>query len=468
MSVKTILLFLVPLIFILWIIGGARQFLWPRRKLEAQRPKEHPTDVHGESDVRTAKEERETPEQRASKESARLRRIRLGGLVWCVLGMIGWWKWGFDWGWVSTPPASWSGQSDAQLEQLVRKHAAPFFKKRDIVGITVAVVADGREAVLGFGRSSLDAREPPDGDTVFEIGSISKTFTGILLATQIENGRLELEQLVQSVLPDGFHLPESVSDTITLEHLTTHTAGFPMMPSNLMSPDRVILVLLGWDHHAGYSEADFQHAVATVALKSEPGNEADYSNFSTALLGHVLSQRIGSDYEAAIQENVCRPLGMNDTVVYFEDSDLKRLANGYRSTFRLGPLILGIKSPNWTFPSHLAGAGGIRSTANDMLKYLKANMAVLDNPLTSAIKRSHRELFKENARESYGMNWVRRKNDTIKQTVVWHNGGTGGYRSFIGFTEDGRFGVVILSNTSRSVDPLGVAILQDIARINQR
>jgi CubicO group peptidase (beta-lactamase class C family) len=121
-------------------------------------------------------------------------------------------------------------------------------------------------------------------------------------------------------------------------------------------------------------------------------------------------------------------------------------------------------SSPWNMPDNLAGCGGIRSTGGDMLRYLKANMGRLPSPLGGAIRRSHEKLYEEYPWRSMGMNWIRSKDDSIGQTVIWHNGGTGGYRSYLGFTEDGQFGVVVLSNTTHDVDDLGLKILAALSR----
>ena len=130
----------------------------------------------------------------------------------------------------------------------------------------------------------------------------------------------------------------------------------------------------------------------------------------------------------------------------------------------MGTAEVALGSSPWNMPNHLAGCGGIRSTGGDMLRYLKANMGRLPSPLDVAIERSHEELYEEYPGRAMGMNWIRSKDDAIGQTVIWHNGGTGGYRSYLGFTEDKQFGVVVLSNTTHDVDELGEEILEELVK----
>jgi CubicO group peptidase (beta-lactamase class C family) len=115
-------------------------------------------------------------------------------------------------------------------------------------------------------------------------------------------------------------------------------------------------------------------------------------------------------------------------------------------------------------PNHLAGAGALRSTGRDMLMFLKANMGLVATPLDAALRRSHGELFSDTDQMTLGMNWIRTFDDDLAQNIVWHNGGTGGFRTYLGFTEDRRVGVFVLGNSAHSVDSLAIEILKSLAR----
>ena len=205
-------------------------------------------------------------------------------------------------------------------------------------------------------------------------------------------------------------------------------------------------------------------AVRTVKLQSKPGTKSCYSNFGMTLLGHLLAIKAGSSYEALAKREVCLPLGMHDTTVTFDRTQARSVAQGYRAVWRCGPLVLALRSDPWFKGNNLGGAGALRSTATDMLKYLQANMHPDGLPLEHALVESHRELFRENERMAFGMNWVRTQSERLQQTMIWHNGGTGGFRSFIGFTADSRFGVVVLSNSTEGVDDVAVELLRDLAK----
>jgi CubicO group peptidase (beta-lactamase class C family) len=300
-------------------------------------------------------------------------------------------------------------------------------------------------------------------DTLFELGSITKTFTGLTLARQIEQGVVRLDQPVQELLPPGVELPEA-GRGITLRHLTSHSSGFPRMASDWSPLPAIRMVFFGGDPYAGYSEADLLASVRSVKLQSAPGTKACYSNFGMTLLGYLLARRAGSSYETVVKQQVCLPLGMQDTTITLDRAQAPRAAQGYRAVWRCGPLLLALRSAPWFKNNDLGGAGALRSTAADMLKYLQANMRPDGQPLEHALRESHRVLFKEDERMSFGMNWIHMESQRLKQAMIWHNGGTGGFCSFIGFTRDGRLGVLILSNSSEDVDDLAVDVLRELAK----
>jgi CubicO group peptidase (beta-lactamase class C family) len=224
------------------------------------------------------------------------------------------------------------------------------------------------------------------------------------------------------------------------------------------------MVLLGSDPYAGYTEADLLQSVRTVKLESKPGTKGGYSNFGMTLLGYLLARNAGSTYEALVKQDVCRPLGMDDTTITLNATQRRRAAQRYRAVLRWGPLVLALRSAPWFEANDLGGAGALRSTAADMLRYIQANMHPEGQPLEHALQESHRVLFQEDERTAYGMNWVHVQSQRLKRAIICHDGGTGGFRSFIGFTADRRFGVVLLSNSSEDVDDLAVELLREFPR----
>jgi len=355
------------------------------------------------------------------------------------------------------------GENGVQLSQIVIQLA-----ERELatgqVGLVVGAIAETQEFLSGFGALQVGGTVPPDAETLFEIGSISKVFTSLLLAQAVEAGELNLDDRIADLLPEGWTMPE-LARAITLRHCTTHTSGLPRLPANLLSFLGGLQVLtLGSDPYRDYTEDQFRQALATVKLNRPPGTRIEYSNFGVGLLGFVLSRRHGMDYESFVIDRICRPLGMQETVITIDERTRHRIPSKYRLTIPLGPLKYGLTSDDWRIPNSLAGAGAIRSTGRDMLTFLKANMGLISTPFDGAILRAHQELFRDPTGMTIGMNWIRSFDDQLAQNIIWHNGGTGGFRTYLGFTENRQFGVFVLGNTAHAVDPLGVDLLKSFVR----
>jgi CubicO group peptidase (beta-lactamase class C family) len=391
-----------------------------------------------------------------------LKSLLVAGIGVLLVGLLGLWQTGFVIGWERGSPPEWSDGRARELEPLIRKLCIPFITQGNSLGMVVAAVTPTNATVMAFGRPALSARSQTRGDTLFEIGSITKTFTATALAREIERGAMRLDEPVQELLPAGVRLPEPARG-VTLRHLTTHTSGFPRLPGNFSPVGSLKMILFGSDPYAGYTEAELLDAVRNVKLASKPGLISSYSNFGMTLVGYLLAKKEGTNYGALIKHEVCQPLGMNETTVALDSGQATRFAQGYRAVMRCGPVVFALRSSPWLDANDdLGGAGALRSTGEDMKKYLEANMRPDGQPLEHVLRETHRELFRENAQTAFGMNWLRTKNQKLQQTVIWHNGGTGGFRSFLGFTEDGRNGVLIMSNISESVDELSMNLLREL------
>ena len=323
--------------------------------------------------------------------------------------------------------------SDAIVREMVRSELAP----NDSVGIVIGVLeADGTRRVIAVGGTAYD------GSTLFEIGSITKTFTGILLAEMAGRGEARLDEPVAKLLADTVKLPVRGERQITLVDLATHSSGLPRMPNNFRTADPA-------NPYADYTVDQLYAFLGSVELARDIGAEFEYSNLGVGLLGHALETRAGASYEALLTERVLRPLGMTSTVITLDEAHRERLAPGHDGG--------GRRVANWDIAT-LAGAGGLRSTADDMLSYLAANLDPPASALGAAIRQSHEPRFTiaEDV-SAIGLNWiiVTRRSSTL----VWHNGGTGGYGAFAGFDPERRIGIVVLTNSRRSMDAIGLHLL---------
>ncbi len=304
--------------------------------------------------------------------------------------------------------------------------------------MVVAVVDGDRSHVYGFGK--LSNGKPPGADTVFQIGSITKTFTATLLAQAIEKGDVTLDTPVAKLLP-AFKVPSRNGKQITLGEIASQFSGLPRLPSNL---DLTNLQ----DPYVDYDASKLASFLAGYTLPRDPGESYEYSNLGFGLLGYALAQHAGKPYAELLQSQILAPLDMSSSSTTFTLPLDPRWAIGQDQEGKPAqPWHLGV----------LAGAGAINSTGADMLRYLQANMGRGHYPLQSAMRLAHKPLRPLGAEGNIGLAWMTRHDKA--GDVIWHNGMTGGYASFIGFTADGERGVVILTNVAQSVDDLGFATL---------
>jgi CubicO group peptidase (beta-lactamase class C family) len=310
---------------------------------------------------------------------------------------------------------------DAQARALIRERFA--------IGFVVGIVKDGETRVSAYGETVKGSGIAPNGDTVYEIGSITKVFTGILLADQLQRGMVKLDAPVQDYLPPAAKLRSKDGVPVTLQHLATHTSGLPRRPGNMFPAD-------AHNPYADYSVRQLYEALGQDWLRRAPG-QYEYSNFAMGLLGHVLELQAGKSYEALLAERICEPLGMHDTRPVATAAMLARLAPPYDETLRL--------AKNWDLPV-LAGAGGVRSTVNDMLKFIQANLAGGDTALAQAMRLSHRRRYTMANGVGIGLGWRLSPN----QRILFHSGGTGGYRAWLAVVPSRNAGVVVLANTAES------------------
>lgn len=309
-------------------------------------------------------------------------------------------------------------------------------QQRQAVGMVVGILEPNGRRVVNYGKLRGDGRDV-DGDTIFEIGSVTKVFTALLLADSVQRGELALEDAAGSYLPEHVRLPERNGKAITLRDLATHRSGLPAMPGNMK-----------FGPEARYSVEDLYAFLSGYALPRDPGSEFEYSNLGAGLLGHILARRAGMELGKLVQSRITGPLGMRDTGIALTDV-AERMATGHSAMLQPVP---GLELLT------LAGAGALRSSANDMLTLLEAFLGYADSPLASAM-RAMLEVRRPAGQMEIGLGWMIRTADG--REIVWHNGGTAGFRSFLGYDPQARAGFVVLANasTGTGVDDIGFHLL---------
>ena len=306
-------------------------------------------------------------------------------------------------------------------------------------GLVVGAWRDGEQIGL-WDRGEL----PAGAGSIFEIGSITKVFTATLLADMARDGLVGIDDRVSLHLPPGVELP-SRGREITLVDLASHRSGLPALPRGLLLP---ALTTRRRNPYADWDAARLEGAIPQTRPRRAPERRARYSNYGVGLLAHLLARRAGTSYDELVQQRICRPLGMRDTGT---EVDGGRLATGHTWG--------GRPTQHWDLAA-LAGAGGLRSTAADLLAFLRLHADRSDRPLAVAARETHRPRARLGA-TNVGLGWLLLPpRGRLPFELLCHEGGTGGFRSFAGVIPERRVAVVVLANQARAVGRLGLRLIR--------
>lgn len=344
----------------------------------------------------------------------------------------------------TAPAAARARLVEESADAILGRHAGKH------VGIVLGVQWQGETWTFARGRIAADRPGSPQPDTIFEIGSVTKVLTATVLADMVQEGLVRLDDPMRRYLPPGMELPVR-GWPITLADLATHTSGLPRLPPGLLRRS------LGQrsNPYAGFTELDLQRALTRTRLKGSPGGKPRYSNFGFGLLGYVLALRSKQPFEQLVRDRVCRPLELADTRIAIPTEARARFADGHNRR--------GARVPHWDLGA-LEGAGALRSTLSDLLRFLELQHQHPSTPLGRAAHATH-EPRAQRGKLSQGLGWAQLPLRGASRQMIWHNGGTGGFRSFVGFVKESETGVAVLSNSSRSVDAIGVEMLEAISRM---
>ncbi|MBW4441549.1 MAG: serine hydrolase [Plectolyngbya sp. WJT66-NPBG17] len=333
-----------------------------------------------------------------------------------------------------------SNLSDATVQAILQKRID---QEKQSLGIVVGWIDPQGRKIISYGRMAQSDLRTPDGDTIFEIGSISKVFTALLLADGVKQGEVKLNDPISKFLPKSVKVPHRNGKEITLIDLATHTSGLPRLPDNLNSKDIE-------NPYANYTIEQLYEFLSSYQLTREIGTKYEYSNLGFGLLGHILNLKSGMDYETLVTTRITQPLQMRSTKIQLSSEMRSRLATGHNE--------IGKPVKNWDIPT-LSGAGALRSTTHDLLNFLAANLGLTQSTLFPAMQRTQNIQRQTGASDlGIGLGWhLYQKYGT---EIVWHSGQTGGYHSFIGFDRKKQWGVVVLSNSSNSIDDIGLHLLK--------
>lgn len=309
------------------------------------------------------------------------------------------------------------------------------------VGIVVGTIGPEGRNILAHGQFSATDKRPVDGNTLYEIGSVTKLFTAMILADMDARGELRLDDPLARRLPSGVSVPGKFGKEITLVDLATHRSSLPSIPATMAPDDDA-------NPYADYTTEQLYQFLSSYALPHAIGSKYEYSNIGFGLLGHALANTAGVDYATLVKQRITDPLAMSSTAIALSPELRSRMAGGHNSW--LEPV------PNWDLPA-LEGAGALRSSANDMLNFLELAIEPGKRPLAAALASSLEPRNEVIGGSKIGLAWM--LTDTPNGQVIWHNGGTGGFSTFLGFNPKTKAGVIVLSNSDAGVNDIGMHLL---------
>ncbi len=308
-------------------------------------------------------------------------------------------------------------------------------------GVAIGVVSGKGTEIYCVGNTAMKGGVRIDKTTVFQLGSVTKVFTGILIADQVLRKKISLDDPVEKYLPANVTLPERNGTKIRLIDLVTHSSGLPVRPS---------------DYHimenAPYSTSQLYRFLSTVRLDTDIGTTFGYSSLGAALVGHVVSFLENKPYREVLRENIFDPLGMNSTDIVLTEDMQKRVSKGHDQR----------KESKWLeIPDVFSPSGAINTTAADMVKFIQAGLGITKSPIHDAIIQSQkqRKSYDVGEEESLGLGMFWMHEQAIGHTFIGHAGDTFGFSAYVGFDENHNRGVVVLSNGKMGVREIGVHIL---------
>lgn len=324
---------------------------------------------------------------------------------------------------------------DKKVEDIIQ----PFMFESKSVGLSVGILKDGKQYFYNYGETVKGNQQLPSNKNLYEIGSVTKTFTGILLAKAVTEGKLKLTDPVNKYLPKNAAWLIYDGDTAKLVHLSNHTSGLPPLPDNFEMTNEV-------NPYKDYDEAKLLAYLKTAKLQRKPGTKHEYSNLGVGLLGYILSKTYKMPFEEMVTKFIASNAGMTDTREFLQQKDSALFMQGYNAALE--------KQSQWDLGA-LTAAGSLRSNTSDMLKYAALNVETADPVLRKAITLSHTPTFTD-GQQKICLNWF--VQNWGWGNILFHGGATGGYRSFLAINPVTKNAVVILCNSFTNIDAAGVAL----------
>ncbi len=343
----------------------------------------------------------------------------------------------------------------------------PLIASRDNIGAIVAILDENQQvSIFPYGYSNDQQQTAVSQDTLFGIGSTTKSMVVSLMLALDERGVISIEDSIGELLPPEFNPKDPNIRYITFAQLASHTSGLPREPFNFDSFSSLFKYFFtGENLYNHLTEEAIYTFLQDFELEKQAEGAPTYSNIGVGLLAHFLTLKTGQNLESLLKQYVFEPLDMNHTVIKLEAEDKTRLATGYAGD---QPLFVPWNTPldNWTFSSVMLGTGGVYSTAPDLMKYLKAHLAISDTEL-DAILRQSRPILGKDRSHFLTMGWYVEYLPQYDMKMYFYHGMVSGFNCYIGFDPDTEVAVVVLRNNFNWQDVVGHNLLLRLSRYAQ-
>ncbi len=300
-------------------------------------------------------------------------------------------------------------------EKIVEHFATQFLDDDRIHSVSIALYHKGKESTFHFGVQDPDKKKAPTDSTLYELASVTKTFTGTMVAKAVLDGKISLDDDIRKYLPDAYPNLEYNGEKITIKDIITHTGGFPNFPP------------------ADENKKAFWNGLHQIEISSKPGTEFLYSNTAPEITAYILEKTYGVPYQNLIEKYILKPNEMTNTKFVLNTTDQNLLIQGYN----------GDKEPQEHYQNNLwGGIAGIHSNTRDLIKYMKYHL----NDSIPEVRESHKNFFKTHYDFDIGYHWNIAEIDN--ETCYRHHGGIWGMQNWLMIFPESNFGIAVLSNAS--------------------
>jgi serine-type D-Ala-D-Ala carboxypeptidase/endopeptidase len=322
---------------------------------------------------------------------------------------------------------------EESLDNIMEKQ----MKEQQLTGVVVGIVQPNHTFIRGYGTTKAGATITPDGSTLFELASIGKLFTTSAMQIAVERHDFNWDDAISTHLSSKVQMPARCK--ATLRNLATHTSGMPILPMNF-----VVKMTDEKNPYKNLSKSDLYDYLKSCEEDAKIGNYG-YSNLGMGVLGNILELKYRKKYEDIIKKEICTPLAMHNTTMTLSRIQKAQLAQGYDEE--------GEPTPVWQ-DTVLAGAGSFLSNAEDMIKFIQANLDETNSSISPQLIACHK--LQNNKKTALGWHV---ENIGVKSIILWHDGGSGGYSSYLAINKESKTGCILLCNDAKDLTELGRMIM---------